>query len=214
MDLTFTKRNVFGRKVFLLRSEGQTPVVCYSDGSEAESYSVSTKSLKKILSTEQVVITADGDLSGKQVMLQDIAVDPLSGTPIHADFLFVDTKHEVEHEVPVYIIGEAPSVKKQDGQMIVTLDKVTIRALPQDIPGHVDADVSSLEHIGAHLTAADLPLPASVILVTNPQEIVVSIVEQSQEEEKETTDETYMDTIEVAGKKEKKQEVSEDSDSS
>ena len=207
MQIAFTKREVFGKKVESLRQQGNTPVVCYGNKEKTESFSVNTKLFKKLLTSEQVVIETSGDLPGKQVLLQDVTYHPVTGSPLHADFLFVDASHEVTHEVPVHIEGEAPGVKTHEGQMVVALDHIEIRALPQNIPGSVTADVNTLETIGTRLLASDIPLPDNVTLVTNPEEIIVSIVEQSQEEEQEPeTDEDYLSKIEVTGKGGKKEE--------
>ena len=203
MKLTFLKRSVAGKKVAALRRDGQTPVACYSKGEKPVLYSVDTQSLLKSLVSGSVVIETDGDMSGKQVILQDISFHPVSDMPLHADFLFVDATHEVEHEVAVQVIGEAPGVKIDEGQMVVVLDKVSIRALPQNIPAQLDADVSVLKTIGSRLLVSDLLLPNGVTLVTSPDEIVVSILEKSQADEEEIN-ESYMEDIEVTGKGGKK----------
>ena len=194
MKVTLTKRDVLGKKVGILRTQGQIPVVCYGNQQESAPYSVDTKALKAVLESEKVVFETEGDVQGEQVLIQDIDYHPVSGEPIHVDFLFVDATHEVEHEVPVQVEGESPAVKTHNGQVLVTLDKIDIRALPQHIPSHVAADISTLEEIGSRLLVSDIPLPENVTLVTNPDEIVVSIAEEAPEEEEEETetDEDYL----------------------
>ena len=205
MKIDFANRIVLGKKVADLRESGETPVVCYGGKEQSKSYSINTKMLKKMISSDEVVITTGGDLQGKQVILQDLAVHPVSGMPMHADFLFVDAKHEVEHEVPIRIEGESPAVKTHGGQIVIALDKVYVRALLQNIPGHLTISVSSLEEIGSHIVASDIELPNNVDLVTNPTEIVISIVEQAPEEEEETAEELDIENIEVTGKGGKKE---------
>lgn len=205
MKIAFAKREITGKKVAGLRKQGQTPVVCYGNKEESQSYAVATKILKTALTSDSVVFETDGDVPGKQVMVQDIDYHPITEEPIHVDFLFVDATHEVTHEVPVQVEGEAPAEKAHNGQVLVTLDKIEVRALPQHIPSQVIADISTLEEIGSRLTADAIPLPENVTLVTNADEIIVSIVEESQEEEEPTeTDEDYLSKIEVTGKGGKK----------
>ena len=205
MKIAFAKRDVTGKKVAGLRKQGQTPVVCYGNKEEPQSYAVDTKALKQVLNADAMLFETDGVLSGKQVMIQDVSYHPVSGEPIHIDFLFVDATQEVTHEVPVQVEGEAPAEKAHNGQVLVTLDKIEVRALPQHIPSQVIADISSLEEIGSRLTASAIPLPDNVTLVTNADEIIVSIVEESQEEEEPIeTDEDYLSKIEVTGKGGKK----------
>ena len=207
MKIALAKREITGKKVADLRTQGQTPVVCYGNKEESQSYTIPTKALKTILTSDQVLFETDGDMPGKQVMVQDIAYHPTTEEPIHVDFLFVDATQEVTHEVPIQVDGEAPAEKAHEGQVLVTLDKIEVRALPQHIPSQVIADISGLEEIGSRLTASTIPLPENVTLVTNPDEIIVSIVEESQEEEQEQeTDEDYLSKIEVTGKGGKKEE--------
>ena len=207
MKIAFSKREVTGKKVAGLRAQGQTPVVCYGNKEESQPYAIPTKALKTILASDNMVFETDGDVSGKQVMIQDVAYHPTTEEPVHADFLFVDATQEVTHEVPVQVEGEAPAEKTHGGQVLVTLDKIEVRALPQHIPSQVIADISGLEDIGSRLTASTIPLPENVTLVTNADEIVISIVEESQEEEQEQEpDEDYLSKIEVTGKGGKKEE--------
>ena len=206
MKITFTKRSITGKKVAILRKQGKIPVICYGNKEATEPYSVDAKAIKTTLSSDAVVFETDGDLQGKQVMVQSIANHPVSGEPLHIDFLFVDATNEVTHEVSVHIEGEAPAEKAHNGQVLLTLDKIEVRALPQHIPSQVVADISELEEIGSRLTASAISLPENVTLVTNPNEIVVSIVEEVQEEEETETDEDYLSKIEVAGKGGKKED--------
>ncbi|MDE0243561.1 MAG: 50S ribosomal protein L25 [Candidatus Kaiserbacteria bacterium] len=210
MKLPFTSRTIFGKQVAGLRKAGSVPVVCYGAEQKSTAYTVPVKQLTDLLTSDVVVVEADGDLQGKQVLLQDIDFHPVTGDPIHADFLFVDASREVEHEVPIRVEGEAPGVKVHEGQMVVALDKLIVRALPQNIPGFVTADVSGLEDIGSHLSVSNIPLPDNVTLVSNPEDTVISIVEQSQEEEEPVQeDENYLENIEVTGKGGKKPEDEE-----
>ena len=208
MKAELVKRKVVGKKIKALRKQGQTPVICYGNKQKSTPYTIDTKTLKTLLASDSVVFETSGDLPGEQVLVQDIAYHPTSGEPIHVDFLFVDATHEIEHEVLVQVEGEAPAVKTHDGQVLITLDKIQIRALPQHIPSQVIAEVSALEEIGSRLLASDIALPNNVTLITNPDEIVISIVEESQEEEEQETetDEDYLSKIEVTGKGGKKEE--------
>lgn len=201
MKIAFEERKIIGKKVKSLRDEGKTPVVCYGKNEDVGVYSVSTNELIRVLSSDEVVIETEGSLSGKQVLVHSIDKHPLSGEPIHVDFLFVDKNQKVQHEVVLEIIGESDAVKALGGQMIIVSDKVVIESLPQDIPSHIDVNISTLENIGSHITAGNIILPNNVILITNPDEILVSIVEQGQEEE---YNERNIDEIEVVGQRGKK----------
>ena len=212
MKLTFTEREVFGKKVATLRKEGVLPVVCYGNKEKVQPYSIATKQFKKMLDSDEVLISGDGVLLGKSIVLQSVEYHPVTEEPLHADFLFVDVTHEIEHDVPVHVVGEAPGVKVAGGELIIVQNEVTVRALPQHIPGHLDIDVSGLAEIGSHLVISEIPLPEGVALVNSPKDIVISIVAATEEEEEKAVEAIDMDAIEVAGKGKKEVDENESDD--
>ena len=206
MKVQLEERTVKGKKNADLRDSGTTPVVCYGPREDSVLCGVKTKDLIKILNSDEVVFDTEGFVNDKKVLIQDVSFHPVLNVPTHVDFLFVDATHEVEHEVTIEIVGEAPGVKTHGGQLIVARDNVIVKALPQDIPGHLEIDISGLEEIHSHFTAGDIKLPSSVTLVTSPEEIIVSIATVQEEKEDETTNEINMDDIEVSSQKGKQEE--------
>ena len=212
MKIVLEPREIVGKKVKQLREEGKTPVVCYGLSEKSTPYAVVTRDLKKILASDQPVIDLAGAQEGKQALLQEVTMDPITNEPIHADFLFVDTKHEVEHDVPLHFEGEAPAVKFKGGLLITPRTEITIKALPQDIPKSITVDISTLEAIGSNIKVADVQLSAGVTLETSGDEIVASVVEQEKEEEEKEAvafDAENVETSKQIGKKEKEDEPEE-----
>ena len=211
MDMTFTKRETGSKSVAMLRKEELCPVVCYSGGKAAEPFSVDAKQLVKSIKNNETVISTIGDLKGKQVILQSIDYHPVTGHPIHADFLFVDANVAVEHDVHLEFIGEAPGVKVAGGNLNVIMDTVTVSALPADIPNSIEVDISGLEDMSSHLLASEIKLPNKVELITGADEVVVSIIAQVEEEEEVV--EVNMEDIEATseGKKKTEEEAEEGS---
>ena len=138
-------------------------------------------------------------------MIQDIKRDVISRTPIHIDFLFVDEKHEVEHEVPIELVGEAPAVKEKDGVLDFTKREIKIKALPQNIPPHITVDISGMLEIGNRLTIKDIEIPKNVSVLDDINETVISIVAQA-EDVPEEVGEIDFDSIKVEEKGKKPEE--------
>ncbi len=212
MKLAFKQREVVKRsKLDSLRESGRVPVVCYGGGKKNATFSVSLKDLCDVITSDDIILKAEGDLEDT-VIIKSVEYNPLDDTPIHVDFLFVDDKHEIIHDVPIRVVGESPAVKSMGGLLIIASDSISIRALPQDVPGHIDVDVSQLEEIGSHFTASDLKIDSKLTLVTNKDEVLISI-SAPKEEEEEPTEEISMEDIEVtnkAGIKEKEEGEVED----
>jgi len=55
------------------------------------------------------------------------------------------------------------------------LREVEVECLPTDVPGHITVDVSHLR-VGDHISAGGLALPERVTLVTDADEVVVTVV--------------------------------------
>jgi large subunit ribosomal protein L25 len=55
------------------------------------------------------------------------------------------------------------------------LREVHVECFPQDVPEHLEADISSLE-IGDMLHVSDLKPPTGVTILTNPEEAVLSVI--------------------------------------
>ncbi len=213
MKLSFSERTERGtRQARGLRTRGLIPVVCYGAGNETGSYTVTVRDLQSILLSDAVVIDGDGVLTGKKVLVQEVDYDPRTDIPRHADFIFVDERYEVEHEVPIQIIDEAPVVKSRDGQMVIVSDAVLVKALPKNLPSHLDVSVAELSEVGSRFVAGDVTLPLDVVLVTPPGDVLISIVAKREEEVETSAPEPAIDlsAIEVSDKK-GKQSTQDDS---
>jgi len=54
--------------------------------------------------------------------------------------------------------------------------ELRVEALPTDIPSHIEADITDLG-MGDHLRVADVTPPPGVDIVSDPEEIILSVVE-------------------------------------
>ena len=204
MKVSFQKRDLVGKKVSKLRDNGVVPVVCYAKNEDAKNYSIEEKALIKLLRTEEVVVDGDGEIKNKKLLLKEVEFHPVTQNPIHADFMFIDEKHVVKSEVPINIVGESSAVKSLGGLLVVVQDSVEVEALPQNLPKHIDVDISSLSEIGSHIKVSDINNIDNVKILNDGDEILVSIVSQTEESSDEVQDSVDMSNIETTGKGAKK----------
>ena len=205
--LAILKRQEKG-KVDKIRKEGFVPGICYGLGSTSQMCKVSSYDFGKAMHADAVVFNAEGDFSGKSVLIQDVSFDPLTGNPNHVDFMLVDTSNKIEHHVQIIPVGTAPGVKQEGGSLVVAHDSIVVEGLPQDIPQHIDVSVESLSSVGSHLTAGEVEIPKALKLITQPDEILLSIVAQQEEEIIE--EQPSLDSIEVVESKGKKDEPTDE----
>ena len=108
-----------------------------------------------------------------QGLVQDVQRDPVTGEPIHVDFLVLHAGEAVEVTVPLVLVGEAPGVK-MGGILEHLLHEVDVRALPAHLPPHIEVDVSGLG-LGDVLRVKELRVPEGVEILEDPEEPIVVI---------------------------------------
>jgi len=193
-----------------LRKGGMIPAVFY--GPKEETTSIAIKKIDFLKAWEEAGETTTITLKTKEkaidVLIQDIQRDPITSTPIHADFYALDMKKEVEVPVPVEFVGVAPVVKSGLGTIVKVLHEITVTALPKDLPHEIIVDISSLKTVDDNISIKDIKLPSGVTAVNKPDDIVVSVATQKEEKEDEISTEDALASIEVEkkGKEEKEEE--------
>jgi large subunit ribosomal protein L25 len=168
------------------RAEGRVPAVVYGQGIEPLSISVDRREFVTALHTDaglNVLLNIDVDGSTTTALTRDIQTDPVRGTLLHADFVKIDLKQEVEVEVPVHVVGEAPGAK-EGGVLEHPLFTLHVRCLPTDVPESIEADISGLQ-IGDALRVAELSEGRNFTILNDPEAIVASVAQPISEEQLE-----------------------------
>jgi len=88
---------------------------------------------------------------------------------------------------------------------VKALHEIEIEVAPAELPHSLPVDISVLANVGDHITAGEVRLPPSATLITDAEEIVVSITEFKEEKE-ETPSEVV--PAEIIGEQEGGEEVS------
>ncbi len=160
------------------------PAVLYGSDIENISLEIDKKSFSKVFKDVGETLI-DLEVEGKKyaVLIHDTQVNPLTQELIHVDFYQPNLKEEVETEVPIELIGEAPALKL-GGTLIVNMKELSVKALPKDLPSKIIIDVSTLNTFEDAITAKNIKLPAGVTIdIDNPNEIIVQVVEPEDVEE-------------------------------
>ncbi len=145
--------------------------------------------LKKGHSKEQhilkLVIEDGSEVITENALLQDIQIDPFKDEPIHVDFHAITLEEVVDVYVPIILKGEPKGVK-EGGILQHGIEEILVRALPLDIPPHIEVDISDLE-IGDSIVVGELELSEKLKVLTPLDEVVVAIVTPQRYSEEETT---------------------------
>jgi large subunit ribosomal protein L25 len=166
------------------RMAGKVPAVLYGRQLDPVAIEVDRRAFVAALNTDAGMnVLLDIQLDGNSVtaLTKDLQVDPVAGTVLHADFIRVDVTQAVEVSVPVHTVGEAPGAK-EGGVVDQTLHEVTISVRPDQVPEAIEADISSL-NIGDTLRVGDLTLEGRFEILSDPEEVVLSVTAPISEEE-------------------------------
>ena len=173
-----------------LRMRGLIPAVFYGPGIDTINCSVSPEALSNALRGEyrrNQLLELDFSGDKKLAVLKDLAVDPLTRYPLHADFYAVDETRPVETTVPFHSTGRALGVQK-GGTLKKFFRELSIRALPHKVPAHITVDVSDLD-IDTAVTVADLKLEDGVeVTLPATRRVLFIDFKEAREEDEETED--------------------------
>ena len=173
-----------------LRNAGKVPCVIYG-GEKPLHFSADELSFSKLIYTPDahtvVVVLEDGNKI--DAVLQDIQFHPVSDKILHVDFFQLHEGKEISMIIPVKVQGTAPGVRDSGGLLSRNKRKLTVRALPKNLPDFLLADVSNL-NLNDSITVADLSEETFNILHPDSQVVCqVKMSRASMSIEEDTEDE-------------------------
>jgi large subunit ribosomal protein L25 len=190
ISLKASTRNGVGRTALkTVRGAGKIPAVLYGKkGSRA--IEIDAKELKTVLhglESENVLVDlhlSDDKASDSHLaLIQDVQHHPLKDIIVHLDLHEIARDEKLKTEVPIVEIGEAAGVRTGGGLLEVIMRQVMVECLPQDLPEHIEVDVTALE-IGQSIHVSDLKLPANVRVLNDASLSVIIVAAPKTEEEK------------------------------
>ena len=195
------------------RRSGLVPGVIYGKSMDPVVVSLDAKAARKIMGGKSAHIhhvVVEGSGFEGDVMVQDVAYDPISGKPIHVDLHRVSLTEKVRAEVPLAIVGE-DRLEKRGLILQRQLRELTVECLPTEIPDALSVDVAELRH-GDSITAGQIRIPSGIRLITPPNEVlVVAVVPKAAEEKtEEKAEETAAPPAPAGGAKAEKTENPKD----
>jgi large subunit ribosomal protein L25 len=161
-----------------LRQNGQIPAIIYGGKGKVEQ-AVTLDGQEMLIAGQH----AHGELrvfnlqmSGEshRVLFKEIQRDPVTTRILHADMIVVQDDTVVTMSVPVISTGDIPAGVKAGGQLERVSFRINVRGKVSDLPGRVEADLSTLE-AGKAFAVRHLPALEGVEYVDGPARVLFKI---------------------------------------
>lgn len=186
------KRTDLGKKASkALRKSGYVPCNIYGEAKEngkpvAMAFASPMAELRKIVYTPHIyVINLNIDGESHTAILKELQFDPVSDALLHVDFLEVNDQKPITIGIPVKLVGLAQGVR-DGGRMNLSIRKINVTAPYQQIPEHLDIDVTGLK-IGKSIKVGDLKFEG--LEMATSKDVVVCSVKMTRQAMTATTEE-------------------------
>jgi large subunit ribosomal protein L25 len=209
------KRTVKGKQVGALRRAGFLPGVIYGRHLDAFPIQMDAKDasykINHLTSSSLVTINIDG--KKYPAIVRDRQKDVIYGQLLHVDFLAVSLTEKLRTTVNVELVGEAPITEGLGVVIVQSINELEIECLPQDLPERIEVDISTMQNAEDVITVGSLDLGENIVVLTDPEEVIVSSTYEAEEVEEEPEEEIFefgTDEPEVIEKGKKEEEASEE----
>lgn len=199
-----------------LRTQGLIPSVVYGREEKPFNITLDRKVFKRIYGeagTSALIDLKVGEKSSFKVLAHDVQVHPVTGEPVHVDFYKVKMDEEITTEIPLEFFGESEAVKTMDGSLMTNRDNVEVECLPANLISEIKVDISALKTFEDTITVADLNVPPTIKILTEPEEVIAFVEEPRSEEELEELEESAADQEKEAIEQIAGEESSDDGES-
>jgi large subunit ribosomal protein L25 len=171
-----------------LKAKGLIPAVVYGREVGSQPIELENRDIENILKkggrnalVALKVESGEGDARKIDAIIKDVQFHPYKNEIFHIDLHQISLKDELTTSVGLKLVGSPPGVTA-GGRLEQLIRQVEVSCLPQNIPDHIEVDLSELK-IGGSIHVADLKAPEGAKLVTDGEVAVVTVVAPRREEE-------------------------------
>lgn len=170
-----------------LRRKGLVPGVLYQSGAASLAFTLSERELRRVIhgdgARSAVIDLTIADSGSRPALVKEWQLDPVRGAILHVDLQQIDLTETIQAPVALVLVGSSVGVR-DGGVMDQPVREVTVEALPDSLPDHIEYDVSEMA-TGDAAHISDLTAPEGVVIVDDPETVIASVTLPSQIEEDE-----------------------------
>jgi large subunit ribosomal protein L25 len=202
------KRAEFGKGACRrLRRDRIVPGNVYGHQKDAIPISASEDNVEAMVRGGHKVVDLDIEGSVEKAMFREVQWDTFGRQIQHFDLIRIDADERVTVEVGIELRGNAPGVAA-GGVIEQHLRELQVECLALEIPDHIVVRIHELE-IGGVIHVRDLKVPEGVTVLTDPDEVVVALVQPVEIEEEPAAAELGPAEPELIGRKPTEEEEPE-----
>tara|TARA_B100000959_G_scaffold41530_2_gene41684 strand:- start:29 stop:688 length:660 start_codon:yes stop_codon:yes gene_type:complete len=180
LNLSVNKREVTGKKVSDLRSNGLTPIHMYGPEIESSPLQCDSKILDRVITDAgtniPVTVNVDGGEQDNLCFIREVQYHPVTNKVLHVDFMKVQVGKPVRAQVPISVIGTSPAVRTMGGTLLQPLLTLTVEALPLEIPEAIILQAELLVDFETNFYVSDIEVDEEVNVINEASEMVASVV--------------------------------------
>jgi len=177
-------RTIKGKQVGTLRRASKLPGVIYGHKIEPISITMELKESTHVLNTATSSSIVVIDVEGVEyaTLVREKQKDYLKNRFIHVDFQAVSQTEKIRADVGIEFTNISPAVKDFSAVIVEGMTKISVEALPKDLPERFIIDLAQLKEIGNAVYVKDLAVPADVHILDSAEEMVVMAAAPALEE--------------------------------
>ncbi len=170
-----TRKETGKRVAKRLRDQGKLPAIAYNEKGESVMLEIDAAEFSKVWRTITPSTTINLKIDGQDNMafIQSTEYDIKTDKNLHADFHIVSGTKPVIYTFKIHYAG-TPAGVLQGGFMVKHVPQVKIKALPQNLPASITADVSAIK-IGEKFLVKDLNLGDKVTVLNPAEDVIISV---------------------------------------
>ncbi len=161
------------------RRAGKIPAIIYGNKETPLAVTIERREINKALETPGFytsLIDIEVDGTKHRVLPRDTQVHPVTGVPMHVDFLRFDPNRRITVEVPVNFVNEreAPGIVR-GGVINIVRHALEITCTAANIPDEFEIDLTGLE-IGDSIHAHTVKLPDGVEFSITDRDFTIATI--------------------------------------
>ena len=176
-------REGLGKKASkMLRKEGLIPCNLYGEKKDANglpealAFSVPFSELRKVVYTPHIyVVNININGTNHVAIMKELQFHPVTDALLHADFYEINDTKDITIGIPVKLNGLAQGVR-DGGRINLSIRKINVTAPYQQIPEHLDVDVTALK-IGKSIKVGELSFEG--LEIATPKEVIVCSIKMT-----------------------------------